>query len=251
MDIAALIAAIVAGLSAITTGIMSNRNTRHINAQNISSQWDMYYTNRDYNTLANQALRAREAGFNPHIALGTPVSTSPVNVGIAQPNDYSSFQSLIPNIINSILSTNTYERGNLENEGISLDNLIKELEKEGKVTDNDIKKLQKDIEAVNYQLKLVEQSFMTESASYDLKMKPIEIVQLSQSIQNMAQQFEIGEFEKSIKEAESIIAQLDLEFQLPAYDFRRGVGEVSKYAETIVSILYTITKMVAAGKVKK
>lgn len=93
---------------------------KEVNEQNINNQWAMWNETNKYNSPQEQMLRYAEAGLNPHLIYGQSNTTNAANVGSAvaphaNPIDYSGFSSALPQLLNSLMQSDTVKRNRYQN----------------------------------------------------------------------------------------------------------------------------------------
>lgn len=177
------LALIMAGLTTaggIATTALNNNSIKETNQQNIDNQWAMWNATNQYNTPHEQMLRYAEAGLNPNLIYGQSNTTSPVNVGVAQPLNFNGLNDIIPNVMQSLLTASQ----------IRTNDANVELTKQNTLT------------------KVYENAVNPEMFEEKLKLTRNQAYHELRQIMNTIQSYQIGETEKALKQLEQQSKQL-------------------------------------------
>lgn len=177
------LALIMAGLTTaggIATTALNNKSIKETNQQNIDNQWAMWNATNQYNTPHEQMLRYAEAGLNPNLIYGQSNTTSPVNVGVAQPTNFNGLNDIIPNVMQSLLTASQI-RTNDANVELTKQNTL---------------------------AKIYENAVAPEMFEEKLNLERNKAYNELRKIMSSIQQYQIGETEKALKNLELQSKQL-------------------------------------------
>lgn len=218
------LALIIAGLSTAGTlgaTYMNNQSVRDTNEQNIQNQWDMWHATNQYNTPHEQMLRYAEAGLNPNLIYGQSNTTSPVNVGVAQPLDYSGLSNLLPTIMQTLLTRSQIRSTDAGTE-LTKENIL------AKIFEN----------AVTPEL-LQEKLNISQRESY-LKLR---------DIMNAIQLYETGELDLAEKKLEIQMKELHLNYD-KAQAEAGFPPDLSPEHRAVLGMISQLVEWISNGKIK-